>query len=52
MFVKWLSCYAEKLASLGIFGSHIPNHVLVNEYTPGQGIMVLNIDGLNPLIIS
>ncbi|CAB4043082.1 alpha-ketoglutarate-dependent dioxygenase alkB homolog 6 isoform X1 [Paramuricea clavata] len=40
----WLSRYAEKLASFGIFGNHIPNHVLVNEYTPGQGIMP-HVDG-------
>ncbi|XP_028398823.1 alpha-ketoglutarate-dependent dioxygenase alkB homolog 6-like isoform X2 [Dendronephthya gigantea] len=41
---SWLSCHAEKLASLGVFGNHIPNHVLVNEYTSGQGIMP-HVDG-------
>ena len=28
------------MAKLGIFGEDRPNHVLINEYTPGQGIMV------------
>ncbi|XP_046847687.1 alpha-ketoglutarate-dependent dioxygenase alkB homolog 6-like isoform X2 [Xenia sp. Carnegie-2017] len=41
---KWLSTYTDKLGSLGIFGNHRPNHVLVNEYTPGQGIMP-HVDG-------
>ncbi|XP_790566.4 alpha-ketoglutarate-dependent dioxygenase alkB homolog 6 [Strongylocentrotus purpuratus] len=36
---KWLDVYAKKIARLGVFGDHIPNHVLVNEYQPGQGIM-------------
>ena len=48
--LKWLSCYAEKIASLGIFSNHIPNHVLVNEYTPGQGIMVLHDMNLISLV--
>ena len=27
--------------SLGLFDEHhVPNHVLINEYLPGQGIMV------------
>nr|XP_054758427.1 alpha-ketoglutarate-dependent dioxygenase alkB homolog 6-like isoform X2 [Lytechinus pictus] len=37
---KWLDVYANKIAELGVFGDHIPNHVLVNEYQSGQGIMV------------
>ncbi|XP_041468463.1 alpha-ketoglutarate-dependent dioxygenase alkB homolog 6-like isoform X1 [Lytechinus variegatus] len=36
---KWLDVYANKIAGLGVFGDHIPNHVLVNEYQSGQGIM-------------
>ncbi|CAH1802973.1 unnamed protein product, partial [Owenia fusiformis] len=36
---QWLGSYAGKLANLGIFQEHTPNHVLVNEYQPGQGIM-------------
>lgn len=30
----------EKVAALGFFGNKLPNHVLVNEYLAGQGIMV------------
>ena len=26
-----------------MFGDKVPNHILVNEYTPGQGIMVSEI---------
>ncbi|XP_071497883.1 alpha-ketoglutarate-dependent dioxygenase alkB homolog 6-like [Diadema antillarum] len=36
---KWLELYTQKVASLGVFEDHVPNHVLVNEYQPGQGIM-------------
>lgn len=32
--------YARKIAALGMFEDKIPNHVLVNEYEAGQGIMV------------
>lgn len=36
---KWLQDHIEKIHRLGIFGNeHKPNHVLVNEYHPGQGI--------------
>ncbi|KAL5008232.1 hypothetical protein ScPMuIL_013813 [Solemya velum] len=35
----WLQIYAEKIAGLGVFEDKIPNHVLVNEYRAGQGIM-------------
>ncbi|XP_034648171.1 alpha-ketoglutarate-dependent dioxygenase alkB homolog 6 isoform X2 [Trachemys scripta elegans] len=35
----WLQSYAEKISSLGAFGGKLANHVLVNEYLPGQGIM-------------
>jgi alkylated DNA repair dioxygenase AlkB len=37
--LQWLKIYAERLHCLGVFPK-TPNHVLVNEYTPGQGIMV------------
>lgn len=41
----WLEEYANRLGKLGIFegapGGR-PNHVLINEYLPGQGIMVAN----------
>ncbi|XP_038079388.1 alpha-ketoglutarate-dependent dioxygenase alkB homolog 6-like [Patiria miniata] len=36
---KWLEVYSQKIAELRIFGDLVPNHVLVNEYQPGQGIM-------------
>lgn len=35
----WLQTYMDRIASYNIFGSNKPNHVLVNEYIPGQGIM-------------
>ena len=35
----WLMQYVNKVHSLGLFGEKKPNHVLVNEYLPGQGIM-------------
>lgn len=36
---QWLKVYMEKVAALGFFGDKLPNHVLVNEYLAGQGIM-------------
>ena len=36
----WLEAYAARLGDLGIFGGARPNHVLINEYRPGEGIMV------------
>ncbi|XP_063168189.1 alpha-ketoglutarate-dependent dioxygenase alkB homolog 6 [Candoia aspera] len=35
----WLQSYAEKVSALGVFGGRLANHVLVNEYQPGEGIM-------------
>ncbi|XP_047001960.1 alpha-ketoglutarate-dependent dioxygenase alkB homolog 6 [Schistocerca americana] len=36
----WLKKYIDKIATLGIFETEkCPNHVLINEYLPGQGIM-------------
>ncbi|XP_044162300.1 alpha-ketoglutarate-dependent dioxygenase alkB homolog 6 [Bufo gargarizans] len=35
----WLQTYAEKISSLEVFGGSGANHVLVNEYNPGEGIM-------------
>ncbi|XP_038623180.1 alpha-ketoglutarate-dependent dioxygenase alkB homolog 6 isoform X1 [Tachyglossus aculeatus] len=35
----WLQRYTEKISSLGVFGGRHANHVLINEYQPGQGIM-------------
>ncbi|GFO41767.1 alpha-ketoglutarate-dependent dioxygenase alkb homolog 6 [Plakobranchus ocellatus] len=36
---EWLQRYTEKLSQLNLFEGRAPNHVLVNEYLPGQGIM-------------
>ncbi|XP_038642115.1 alpha-ketoglutarate-dependent dioxygenase alkB homolog 6 isoform X2 [Scyliorhinus canicula] len=36
----WLDYYAKKISSLGPFEGKVANHVLVNEYNPGEGIMV------------
>lgn len=35
----WLQVYCEKISSLGAFGGKTANHVLVNEYKAGEGIM-------------
>ncbi|KAM4608538.1 alpha-ketoglutarate-dependent dioxygenase alkB homolog 6 [Polymixia lowei] len=35
----WLQKYCEKISSLGAFSGKTANHVLVNEYKPGEGIM-------------
>ncbi|XP_059142156.1 alpha-ketoglutarate-dependent dioxygenase alkB homolog 6-like [Physella acuta] len=35
----WLQIYMNKIAVLDPFEGNNPNHVLVNEYLPGQGIM-------------
>ena len=32
--------YCKKIGDLGVFDGKMPNHVLVNEYHPGQGILV------------
>jgi len=40
----WLNTYCDKIGKLGVFDGSIPNHVLVNEYTAGQGIMP-HLDG-------
>ncbi|XP_030075354.1 putative RNA/DNA demethylase ALKBH6 [Microcaecilia unicolor] len=36
---NWLQKYAERISSLGAFEGNVANHVLVNEYRPGEGIM-------------
>ena len=38
--IQWLSDCCDKVTELGMFGDKPPNHVLINEYTAGQGIMV------------
>ena len=41
---EWLSEYCNKIAKLGIFEDNVPNHILINEYLPKQGIMP-HVDG-------
>lgn len=36
---SWLKLYCQRVYDLGIFETSMPNHILVNEYQPGQGIM-------------
>ncbi|KAM7354193.1 alpha-ketoglutarate-dependent dioxygenase alkB homolog 6 [Cochliomyia hominivorax] len=36
---EWLQAYVDKINNLNIFENQKANHVLVNEYLPGQGIM-------------
>lgn len=40
----WLDNYLEKIHELKLMGGNKPNHVLVNEYLSGQGIMP-HLDG-------
>lgn len=40
----WLQLYMDKVAILNCFGDKKPNHVLINEYEPNQGIMP-HLDG-------
>lgn len=35
----WLQTFCEKISSLGAFNGKTANHVLVNEYKQGEGIM-------------
>lgn len=35
----WLQLYVNKINNLGVLGDKKANHVLVNEYLSGQGIM-------------
>jgi alkylated DNA repair dioxygenase AlkB len=37
---QWLLVFTQKIGKLDLFGGKQPNHVLVNEYQPGEGIMV------------
>ncbi|XP_050544741.1 alpha-ketoglutarate-dependent dioxygenase alkB homolog 6 [Daktulosphaira vitifoliae] len=42
---NWLNGFLKQISNLGVFpGSNQPNHILVNEYLPGQGIMP-HLDG-------
>ena len=44
--LQWLDEVAASLTALGVFGGKAPNHLLVNEYRPNQGIMV-GVPGIN-----
>ncbi|XP_005862473.1 PREDICTED: alpha-ketoglutarate-dependent dioxygenase alkB homolog 6 isoform X5 [Myotis brandtii] len=35
----WLQRYVDKVSDLNLFGGLPANHVLVNQYLPGEGIM-------------
>ncbi|XP_014357077.2 alpha-ketoglutarate-dependent dioxygenase alkB homolog 6 [Papilio machaon] len=41
---EWLQNYLNRIDELNLMGGNKPNHVLVNEYTPGQGILP-HVDG-------
>ncbi|XP_023706518.1 alpha-ketoglutarate-dependent dioxygenase alkB homolog 6 [Cryptotermes secundus] len=41
---EWLLVFTQKIGKLDLFGGKQPNHVLVNEYQPGEGIMP-HLDG-------
>ncbi len=41
---EWLSKQCKNTASLGVFQEKDPNHILINEYLPNQGIMP-HVDG-------
>lgn len=40
----WLQNYLNRIDNLQLMNGKVPNHVLVNEYSPGQGIMP-HVDG-------
>lgn len=42
---KWLQKYMQKVSALQLYGTFQANHVLINEYKPGQGIMP-HLDGM------
>lgn len=42
---QWLKKYMTRISDLKVYGSNYANHVLINEYLPGQGIMP-HLDGL------
>ena len=49
----WLKRHIEVVTATGLFGDKIPNHVLINEYLPGQGIMP-HLDGplYSPVVVN
>jgi len=36
---EWLNIYCEQISRLGVFETCKPNHILINEYLPGQGLL-------------
>lgn len=44
----WLQRYVDKVSDLNLFGGLPANHVLVNQYLPGEGIMVTTHPNPNP----
>ncbi|XP_078287263.1 putative RNA/DNA demethylase ALKBH6 [Rhinoraja longicauda] len=36
---EWLDKYSRRISSMNAFSGKVANHVLVNEYNPGEGIM-------------
>ncbi|KAF2884905.1 hypothetical protein ILUMI_21276 [Ignelater luminosus] len=36
---SWLETFMNRISHFKLFGDKVANHVLVNEYLPGQGIM-------------
>lgn len=36
---RWLQPLLDRLAALGLYAGQAPNHVLVNSYQPGEGIL-------------
>ena len=40
LIFQWLKKFTRKIEDLGAFDGKEANHVLVNEYATGQGIMV------------
>lgn len=45
----WLQRYVDKVSDLSLFGGLPANHVLVNQYLPGEGIMVTTYPHPNSL---
>ena len=44
----WLQRYVDKVSDLSLFGGLPANHVLVNQYLPGEGIMVTTLSPRPP----
>ena len=40
--LQWLQFYVDTISALNLYGDdkRKANHVLINQYNPGQGIMV------------